>query len=450
MSNTTFLESENGVNVTCLFASSLETLHVARVAVITIITLVTYFGNTLILLSIRNFPTQFKCTFYVLIGNLAAADLLLAIGLTIQLTGYVFTELESNAYFCVVKTCITSVSIASSAKLLLAISLDRFAAIMCPMKHFLQATKKTRTRIKLSVVWVLSITVGCFTVIVGVISSASDPDFTCSVGIMIPYAMAIFSSVFIPLQLVLNVVLCVIVAWSLRTNIMSKHQYRKCIVKCGLLIKIYIMFGLSWAPFIVTTILAETNPNYQCIQEYLVIPGFTNSAVNWIVYGLTNKKMRTAFKNCLQCRCQREYNIASYLQPSSGDKPKTNITGQIDTHTNMPSYLQPSSADRSQTKTNIRGQIDTHTNIDRQLDKHANIDRLVNSHTAHIDRQLDSKTNIDGQLDFPNACAQLEIPNDVGGQLEFSNDVGGQPEFSNDVGGQLEFPNDVDGQHEFP
>lgn len=314
MNDTANKMTDEDINSTCLFVSETESFNVPRICVISVVATAAYFGNTLILLSLRNYSAQFKGKLYVLIGNLAVSNLLLAVSLTLQLIEYVLKDVDRNKYFCLVKACCTSVAVLSSGTLLFFISLDRCIAIVFPMKHLLFSTKKNRTRIKLSIVWILSISIGCIPIIGKMIFSENGTTFTCTFSSARPNGISYVVVIVIPLQFVLNFVLCVVVIWRLRTNNMSRHKYKKTMKKCGLLIKVYIAYALSWTPFVVATILTETNKRYRCVREYSIIPGLLNAAMNWVIYGLTNANMRAAFRNIVQCRSQREYQMANYIK----------------------------------------------------------------------------------------------------------------------------------------
>ncbi|XP_045194333.2 dopamine receptor 2-like [Mercenaria mercenaria] len=328
MNNTTesFLEQELCSQIVS------NKIRTTRIVVYTIVACATYFGNILILISLRKFSKQLKGTPYILIGNLAVADLLLAIGLTLQIIGYIFKSLMGNAYFCVVKTCILAISLTASGVLLMFISLDRFCAIVFPMKHLVLSTKCRRRRIRLTIIWVLSLAVICIPVITN--SNLSPGKSTCNSCDMISKRISLALAVFIPVQFIINVIMCLIVIWRLKTNTMSKRKYKKSMIKCGLLIRVYVAFAICWSPYVVTTFLIETTnekQKYLIVRQYTAILGLMNSAMNWIIYGLSNMKLRDSFKNVLFCRHQRQLHFSNYIQAKSSDKReyKTTTSGEV-------------------------------------------------------------------------------------------------------------------------
>ncbi|XP_045194558.2 somatostatin receptor type 1-like [Mercenaria mercenaria] len=283
--------------------------------VLAIVALATYFGNILILVSLRKFTKYLKGTPYILLGNLAVADLLLAFALTLELIGSVLTSLQMNRYYCVVKIMITAVSLATSGKLLLFISVDRFCAIMFPMKHLARSRKTKTRRVKLALTWSISVLVGVIPIAV---NASSSKVINCyKVGELIPEVLSLLASTIILLQFVINVVLCLIVMWRLRTNTMSRQKYKSSMIKCGFLIKVYVVFVICWFPFVLNTFLvtmSDEKQRYMSFRKYTIIPGIMNSAMNWIIYSLANKKMRNAFKHVLLCRNERELRATSYIQ----------------------------------------------------------------------------------------------------------------------------------------
>lgn len=273
------------------------------------ITVTVSFGNTLILITLRKFPSQFKGTLYNLIGNLAVADLCLAVGYALHLLEFTSTRLEANIYLCVVKTCCVSLSVISSSKIIMFMSFDRFFAVVFPMKHLLKSSNKTRRRILIGFVWVSSVATVCAVIITSSVGgSKKSNESQCRFGDFIPSAISIFASAIIPVQFLINIFLCAFIFWRIKTNDMSGRRYKSSFNKCRILVKIYVIFILCWTPYIVTTFLLETatsadrKEEYFCAREKAILIGCLNSGMNWIIYGLYNQKFRGSFKDVLLCR----------------------------------------------------------------------------------------------------------------------------------------------------
>jgi hypothetical protein len=90
---------------------------------------------------LKKFSNFLKGTQFILLGNVAVADVLLAVGITLEIVGTIFMSLEINTYFCVFKVIVVGVSLATSGKLLIYISFDRFYAILFQTFNFFSKVK---------------------------------------------------------------------------------------------------------------------------------------------------------------------------------------------------------------------------------------------------------------------------------------------------------------------
>jgi hypothetical protein len=291
-----------------------ETLRITRMIVYTSVSLASYFGNILILVSLRKFSDFLKGTPYILLGNLAVADILLAIGLTFQIIRIIFQPFDGEILVCAINTCFIGASIAASGLLLMFISLDRFCAIVFPMKHLIHSTKVKCRRIKLVLVWVISVT---FIFTMRLSNLKRSEISTCDQCETTPKEVSLITAVFMTLQFIMNIVMCLIVKQRLKSNTMSNQKYQKAMVKCGLLIRVYIVFALCWTPYVVTVIAmaaSKDKDKYADARSYTIIPGLMNSSMNWIIYGLSNKKLRDSFKHVLLCKNQRQMLSSKYIR----------------------------------------------------------------------------------------------------------------------------------------
>lgn len=283
-----------------------RTVNVTRTVILITMALTAYFGNTMTLVCLKTFPKQLKGTPFILLGNLAVADLLLAVGLTLEVLGNIFIFLEVNMTFCVAELVLIGISFATSGKLLIFVSVDRFCAIMFPMKHLANSQKTRYRRIHLAAVWTVSVSTLLIPFFISLRSSRVLE--SCQFDRLISEDMGIRASVFILLQFCINVILCVLIMWRLRTNSISRQKYESSMRKCGFLIKGYILYFVSWMPFVITSILitvSEDKEQYVYLREYTLVPGLFYSSMNWLIYGYTNDKLRAAFKNILLCRSKR-------------------------------------------------------------------------------------------------------------------------------------------------
>ncbi|XP_060589040.1 somatostatin receptor type 5-like [Ruditapes philippinarum] len=287
-------------------------LRIIRMTVYISVTLASYFGNILILVSLKKFSDFLKGTPYILLGNLAVADILLALGLSLQIFRIIVQPIEGEMFFCAINMCIIGISITASGFLLMFISVDRFCAIVFPMKHLIRSTKVRRRRIKLACVWFASASLICVMIFYNFIPSEYSICDHCDTA---PFGIALALAVFMTLQFIMNIVMCLIVIWSLKSNTMCKEMYKKSLVKCALLIRVYIVFALCWSPYVVTIILMAVSTDkekYAEARAYTIMPGLMNSSMNWIIYSLSNQKLRDSFRNVLLCKNSRQMHVSNY------------------------------------------------------------------------------------------------------------------------------------------
>jgi hypothetical protein len=280
---------------------------ILRVAVVSLLIGSVLIGNTLILISIVKYRRHYRGFLYQLIGHLAVADIVLSIGLLIHMFEYASTYIRTNNIFCVIKIFCVTTSVICSSKLLLLMSIDRFRAIVSPLKHYVNSSKHLKRRIVLVFIWIASVGISCFKAVEIYNFAENSATFTCLYADLLPSNFSLFTSCFILFQFIISTILCIIAIWKLKTNNMSRLRFNKSIMKYKLLIRINGLYLICWSPYIVTSFLIEImrngqddhNLTYTC--SYSVIFGCLPSGTNWIINGVANKKFRDAFMNILNC-----------------------------------------------------------------------------------------------------------------------------------------------------
>lgn len=283
-----------------------KTFHIMSLVVVTVVVIGAYFGNTLILMSLNRFRDKFKGSLYMLIGNLAVADMFLALGLSLHVIELTLPSLDltTNYIFCAVKMCFTKVSLLNSGITLMCMSLDRFCAITFPMHHFLRHRQRRRMWAIISIIWTVSI-LGAFIPTMATVKSLKQHQLICRYGACVPRGLTIVAVAFLLFEMVFNIVLCCLVVWRVKVNSQTATRTKRKSMrsKSVLLIKVYVIFVLCWLPFIVLTVILESNvlPTMRskllCYREYMLHLGMLNSAMNWIVYGLGNNRFRQSFRS---------------------------------------------------------------------------------------------------------------------------------------------------------
>lgn len=276
-----------------------------------IVILAAFFGNGLILVSLRQFRGHFKGSLYMFLGNLAVADVFLAGGLFLHVIDHALPSqnLKFDLVFCGIKMAFTVVSFVNSGITLLFMSIDRFCAIAFPMRHFLRHRQKRRIWTVILLTWIVSTVCG-FLPTMASVHTMKVNHLACRYGLCVPRGLTLFLIAFLLFQIVLNSILCVLVVRKVkRSSKSATHSRRKAMrSKSTLLIKVYVLFTLCWLPFIVLSILLEGNISLTirnkvlCYRELAVHFGMLNSAMNWILYGLVNSKFRKAFQYIICCK----------------------------------------------------------------------------------------------------------------------------------------------------
>lgn len=302
----TSLGNLSEVDLSCLFTPTFSAVSVS-IASVTCAT--TIFGNILILTSIYKYPARFKGSLYLFIGNLAAADLLLGLWLFLFILEEIFPDLQQIWFFCVAKPVGILVSYGCSSLSLLGISVDRFMAVMFPLKHLIKTQKRRLFIVSFAMMWTVSIIFGCLPV---VLPNLKPPEisFVCRIGVIIPQSYGLVLTIVLLLSLVLNFILYGVVLWTIKYNrkpgnFTGSRKYTKTV----LMFIIFVFFVACWIPFIICSFPLQTNlpvsvyENVICVRDYLARLGYINSSMNWIIYGVANKKIRTTFKQILWYRC---------------------------------------------------------------------------------------------------------------------------------------------------
>ena len=92
-------------------------------------------------------------------------------------------------------------------------------------------------------------------------------------------------------------------------NDSSRHNIRRDIRHTRLMIIVSGTFIICWAPYCIISLIPSQSVEIVFIRYWLGSLGLINSCLNWIVYGVRNKRFRAAFKSILNCSCRKRGNI---------------------------------------------------------------------------------------------------------------------------------------------
>ncbi|XP_013390414.1 adenosine receptor A1 [Lingula anatina] len=308
-----------------------------------LIAVVAIFGNSLVIYVVLKNRRLRTVTNYF-ITNLALADLL------VGLIGIPFAILSDNNlprdfYGCLLVNSMLVVLTQSSIFSLLAIALERFAAIKSPFKYQALWTKKLAMILN-ALTWIFSILIGLVPVF-GWNLGQPDKDgcrFTEVIDMKYMVYFNFFICVLIPLIIMLliygyifNVVRKQnhqIAALEIKDS-PADHTHRRAFrreLKAAKSLSVVIgLFALSWLPLhILNTLTLLCSENCKYPYELLlaaIILSHANSAVNPFIYAYTNSRLHGAIAQVFGCKHTGNYT-------SSDDIPTVSRRSNAGNHFN--------------------------------------------------------------------------------------------------------------------
>ncbi|KAH3791094.1 hypothetical protein DPMN_169305 [Dreissena polymorpha] len=276
-----------------------------------IVCVFTLFGNTLIIVSVVRFKRFFKTSLYVMIANLAASDLVLGLAMILMFVKLIVTDVQGNIEFCMAARVTVIVSYATSSMTLVCIAADRFMAVVFPLKHMLKTNQKKFFCGLMAATWIIPGTV-IIAIAVRLTSGETKDIAVCRTGAINEFSVDVVSVVFMIIVIVVCTILYFIILWTVKVRplkALAMRQHKKTVKKTLLMLAVSAVFVVCWLPFIISSIITSVSPSFErsasCVREFLIFLGYLNSSVNWVVYGLSNRKFRTAFRQIIMCRCCR-------------------------------------------------------------------------------------------------------------------------------------------------
>ena len=290
-----------------------------------ILILPTIFGNSLIIISLIRFKYLRKTKAFILIGNLGISDLLVGLVLIpVDLVLLLQPAFEKDPALCVWYLCIIFTLMTASVLNLFLLSLERFHAITRPFQHNSTFTAK-RIYYAACVTWMIVILAG-FTPVY--LLSSGNLNFisfeTCRDVVLFdtPYIF-VMNSIIITALVISFVFFVVVIRIAIRksaqkplkigeitdNNNRSRHNIRRDIRHTRLMVIVSGTFIICWAPYCIVSLIPSQSVEIVFIRYWLGSLGLINSCLNWIVYGVRNKRFRAAFKSILNCSCRKRGEI---------------------------------------------------------------------------------------------------------------------------------------------
>lgn len=278
-------------------------------------------GNSLVIHVVRT-RAHMRTTINLLIANLATADLLMVIVVAFLTKHYYVGFDWFDGLFghvtCKVVLCLQPMSVIASVLSMSVITMDRFFAVMFPLKSFI--TIKIAKRL-VGAIWVLSI---IFSIPVSVVSK-SYPLGTTHIcyeswkihGLNYQHYVICFFVIGFLIPFIIMATMYTIMGVKLWHGSIPGVQTAEAIhrIKSGrkkatkMLITVVIAFGCCWLPLQTAELLKVFSP-----RTYLSIPfklnlllpyfGILNSVINPIIYVVFCEKFRFEFSRILCC-CRR-------------------------------------------------------------------------------------------------------------------------------------------------
>ena len=305
--------------------------QITKTLAYSIIILLSLAGNSIVVITVwRN--TSMRSVTNLFIANLAASDLLITfLGMPNMITQlYLGFKWIFGEVLCKLVVFFQSVSVASSILTLLAISFDRFWAIIFPLKR---RVSFFAARLILGVIWLISLLVMApflyaQRVIVGqqgykICIEDWSPAFN-PVTAPKDYTLVLFVTLYVFPLLTMVVMYSVIVSKLWRRQIpgfrssrdeLRTRAMRKRVVK--MLIAVISLFCACWLPLYVYQFIFffsyhkmpcfDSSLSFYFISLYL---GHANSAINPFLYALFHRNYRQGFKAACTCSTIPADNLA--------------------------------------------------------------------------------------------------------------------------------------------
>lgn len=281
-----------------------------------IIFLPTIFGNSLILISIARFK-RLRSRMNILIANLAVSDLLIGcVMIPYDMCFINFSFLRNGKYTCLLRHSIEASFLGASVLNLLVISVERYLAIVKPLKHVQKATSRL-LMIMIASSWTVAIVVACLPLIGW---NSWTPTTPCDTSVIYPKAYnGLIVSILVG-SLIANFVMYIqvvrtafsqIKAIQNTTHVAEENTVhhieikKKNIKKTKLMILVLGVFAICWGPFCITMIIEilflEPSETLELVKRFFGCLGLLNSGLNWMIFGAKNTTYRKAFKYILRC-----------------------------------------------------------------------------------------------------------------------------------------------------
>ncbi|GCC19955.1 hypothetical protein chiPu_0018642 [Chiloscyllium punctatum] len=260
-----------------------------------------------IVVAIIFYTPALRTPMFLLVGSLAAADLLTGLGLIIH---FVFLYCLRSELVSLVTVGILVGSFTASVSSLLAITIDRYLSLYNALTYYSERTV-TRTYIMLLLTWSLSLSLALLPILGW--NCLLEPS-SCSIvrpltkNNLIILSVSFFMVFGMMLQLYMQV--CKIVCRhahqiAVQRHLLSSSHYvttRKGISTLALILG---AFAICWLPFAIYCLIADHS--YPSVYTYMtILPAIYNSLINPVIYAYRNQDIqKVLWAVCCGCSSKK-------------------------------------------------------------------------------------------------------------------------------------------------
>ncbi|KAK6476170.1 somatostatin receptor type 5-like [Huso huso] len=265
-------------------------------------------GNTLAIYVVLRY-TKMKTVTNIYILNLAVADELFMLGLPFLATQNALSYWPFGIFLCRLVMTVDSINQFTSIFCLTVMSIDRYLAVVHPIK----STKWRRPRIAKMInatVWILS-----FIVVLPVIIFADVQESIQTCNINWPEPTSVWSTVFIiytsvigffgPLLVICLCYLLIVVklkSSGLRVGSTKRRKSERKVTK--MVVIIVVVFVCCWLPFYILNIvnlivILPEEPVQIGVYFFVVVMSYANSCANPVLYGFLSDNFKQSFRQVL-------------------------------------------------------------------------------------------------------------------------------------------------------
>ncbi|XP_056308528.1 somatostatin receptor type 2 [Danio aesculapii] len=267
-------------------------------------------GNALVIYVILRYA-KMKTVTNIYILNLAVADILFMLSLPFIALQLAMVHWPFGATMCHVVITMDSLNQFTSIFCLMVMSIDRYLAVVHPMKSIKWRKPHVAKAINVAV-WVVSLIVnlpvlfysglitkseGCFCSIVW-----PDPQGAYQTAFMI---YTFFLGFFLPLMVICLCYLLIIIKVKSSGIKVSSSKRRYSEKKVTRLVSVVVLvFLFCWLPFYIFNMTSVTGtvsdtPFLRSVFAFVVVLGYANSCANPILYAFLSENFRKSFQNVL-------------------------------------------------------------------------------------------------------------------------------------------------------